>query len=104
VIVSLAIDTDVLLTLLGCTTAVVIAVIEGRRQPVEESLRYRMDGIHDRVTKIEQKYMAYPPAREMLEQWASMESMYSSTMRRMDAVEGLTAQRAETNGTNNPQA
>lgn len=82
---------DILITVTGCLTGIIIAVIEGRRAPVEETLRQRMDMVHDRLATIEQKYMAYPAAREMLEQWAAMETMQTLLLQRMDAVEGIVA-------------
>lgn len=84
-------QTEILITVAGCLAGIIIAVIEGRRAPVEESLRYRMDGIHDRLAIIEQKYMAYPPARELLERWAQLDTMQADLARQLHEVEEIAA-------------
>lgn len=71
---------DVLATMLGCAAGVVIALIESRRAPVDSHIRDMLDAQRERITKLEQKYRAYPAGTYIV---SSLEALD----RRLDALE-----------------
>lgn len=74
---------DSLALLVGAATAVLCAYIETRRAPVDEHLRIQTEDLRERMVKLEQKYLAYPTAQSMLEQFAENKAMYNEIVSRM---------------------
>ena len=79
---------EVLATIIGAGAGVLIAHLESRRAPVDEHIRHQIEDLRERMVKLEQKYLAYPSAAEMLQTFARLESMFEDVGRRMDRVEG----------------
>lgn len=78
---------DVLVTLLGCGAGVLIAHLESRRAPIAEHMREQLEGLRERMVKLEQKYLAYPSAGTLIETHIRLESRFEEHEKRMNKIE-----------------
>lgn len=64
---------DVLATMIACAAGVVIALVESRRAPVNSHIRDLLDESRERIIKLEQEYLAYPTAHEIVSRLDDLE-------------------------------